>query len=77
MTKFLIGFLILAGGFVFTLKPQWIQSFYGRIGVAERGVFATFGGSRFFIQLIGIVMIILAGVIMFADFSSLRGMFGT
>lgn len=66
--RFLIGLIMLGIGFLLALKPHWIINFTGRIGVADRGLFATFGGSKFLYQALGILLILLSGVVMFADF---------
>ncbi|MDP3964511.1 MAG: hypothetical protein Q8Q20_02515 [bacterium] len=66
--RFFVGLLMLAVGFALALKPQWFIDFTGRIGVAERGILATLGGSRFTLQLLGVALIILAAIVWFADF---------
>ncbi|MBU0708075.1 hypothetical protein KKG41_06965 [Patescibacteria group bacterium] len=73
--KYWIALFLLVGGFFLAMKPQLIQNFYGKIGLAERGMWATFGGSRFMFQLVGIIMIILAVLLVFVKVD-LQGAFG-
>ncbi len=76
--RYLIGLIMLAVGFTMALKPNWFLNTFGKIDFANRGVIATFGGSRTFFQLIGIVLVILSVVVMFGrcDTSGIQGAFG-
>ena len=63
--NFLIGFIMLGVGFLLALKPQQIINIAGGIDSFNRGVMGSFGGSKFFYQLLGVLLILGAGFIMF------------
>ncbi len=59
---------MLSVGFLLALKPQQIINLAGGVSMFNRGILATFGGSKFFYQLLGIILILGAGVVMFGGF---------
>lgn len=66
--KYLIGLMIVGVGFLMTWKPDWFVGMTGRIGAADSKLFSSFGGSRFFYQLLGIVLILGGTIVIFAKF---------
>jgi len=63
MFKVIIGFLIVFGGFMMTLKSMWILRQFGRVSWAE-DKFPYEGGTRFFYQVLGIIIIFLGLFVM-------------
>ncbi|MFA4937405.1 MAG: hypothetical protein WC575_03925 [Patescibacteria group bacterium] len=62
--KFILGILIAFAGFLLVWKSEWIMTNFGRIPWAEEHL-GTEGGSRIFIKILGIIIIILGFGIMF------------
>ncbi len=54
---FFIGLLVIAVGVFMIMKTEWIVSFTGPIDWAEQHM-GTEGGTRMFIKLLGVVIII-------------------
>ncbi len=55
--KWLIGLLVIGFGTLLIIKTQWIYDFTGPIDWAEQHL-GTEGGTRLFIKLLGLLMII-------------------
>jgi hypothetical protein len=71
-----IGIIVILVGIFMVLKTQWIVSFTGPIAWAEEHL-GTEGGTRMFIKLLGVLMIILtllAATGILGDW--LKGIFG-
>lgn len=56
--RIIIGFILAAAGFVIVWKTEWFNQNFGSIGWAEEKM-GSFGGSRLFYKLIGILFIII------------------
>ncbi len=55
--KWLIGLLVIVVGSLLVIKTQWFYDFTGPIEWAEQHL-GTEGGTRLFIKLLGVLMII-------------------
>ena len=55
--QWFIGLLVIAAGALLVIKTQWIYDFTGPIDWAEQHL-GTEGGTRLFIKLIGVLMIL-------------------
>ncbi|NQV12899.1 MAG: hypothetical protein HQ530_01195 [Parcubacteria group bacterium] len=62
-TQIFIGLLGIGLGLLFAIKSEWLLHNVGRIASIERYL-GTFGGSRLFYQLLGVLMIIFATLYM-------------
>ncbi|MBI5734195.1 MAG: hypothetical protein HY973_04640 [Candidatus Kerfeldbacteria bacterium] len=58
MGSFIIGILMVTGGFFLVWKTNWFISNFGGVAWAEQHL-GSEGGSRLFIKFIGIIIILL------------------
>ena len=56
--KFIFGIIIVAAGFLFVWKSEWLLQNFGRIPFAEKHL-GTEGGTRLMYKIIGIIIIII------------------
>lgn len=70
MTRVIIGMLVIVGGFLMIWKTQTFYNFIGSIDWAERH-FA--GGTKAFLKLLGIVVIIFGFIITFNLYLGILG----
>lgn len=74
--KYLIGFIVIAIGYLIIWKTEWLVSNLGRVEWAEQHL-GTEGGTRIFYKLIGIMLIIGAFLAMSGAFNALlKAIFG-
>ncbi|MDP2736754.1 MAG: hypothetical protein Q8O59_03180 [bacterium] len=62
--RFLLGMIIIAGGFVLVWQANWIVTTFGHVPWAEKYL-GSEGGSRLFWKLMGILVIFIAMLYMF------------
>lgn len=56
--KYFFGILGMVVGFIFIWKSSWFLNNFGRVDFAEKYL-ATFGGTRMFYKLLGIIAILI------------------
>lgn len=70
ITRIIIGVLGIGLGLLFAIKNEWFLYNVGRIASVERYL-GSFGGSRLFYQLLGVLLIIIATLYMTGLFQKL------
>lgn len=74
--KYLLGFIFIAIGFLVVWKSDWLYENMGAIEFAEEKM-GSWGGSKFFYKLIGVIIIILSFLYMSGGIGTLlRKVFG-
>jgi len=61
--RFVLGILGIAFGILMTLKSNWFLNIIGRIASVEKYL-GTFGGSRLFYQILGVLIVALSTLYM-------------
>jgi hypothetical protein len=79
--KYVIGILGIAFGILVTLKSEWFLYNVGRISAIEKYL-GTFGGSRLFYQLLGVLIVAISTLYMVGVWGSIleaiiKGIFGS
>lgn len=68
--NFIVGILGIAFGILITLKSEWFLYNVGKIASVERYL-GTFGGSRLFYQLLGVLIIAISTLYMIGVWGSI------
>ncbi len=68
--KFIVGILGIAFGILMSLKSEWFLYNVGRISAIEKYL-GTFGGSRLFYQLLGVLIIAISTLYMLGVWGSI------
>ena len=78
--RFVVGILGIAFGILMTLRSSWFLNTVGRIATIEKYL-GTFGGSRLFYQILGVLIVAISTLYMVGALSGILeaiigGLFG-